>query len=264
MKQSAPAPTRLRKGVLAIEFKDAEKGTFRTTIASFGTGPDKQGDVYTGADAFPIGKAVVISAYGHTSWYGELPVGDGTVAADEKGAYIDGQFWLDTASGKEHYLAAKRLAEKGLGDWSYGYDALSYSTDPKELAAYGEGAFRILKELDVFEGSMVLVGAGNDTGIDTIKSALSERIEKVVSDVEGIRDHLKTRRELRAKEGRTLSAATRDRIAGVLTSLQELLDASDAETDEAEPADSEKAIDVDELRAIQLGLEKSHFERIAV
>lgn len=153
-----------------VEWKANTPGAFRATFARLDSGPDKEGDVYIGPEAFPTGKAIVVSAYMHTSWAGALPVGKGVIGADEKAAWIDGEFFVDTASGLETYKVVKALADSGLGEWSYGYDVLSGSTDAKDLESYGEGAKRLLKELDIFEVSPVLVGAGNLTSTDSIKA----------------------------------------------------------------------------------------------
>lgn len=159
-----------RKAFGPIEFKADQPGAFRAILARFDTGPDKEGDVYLGPEAWPVGKSIVISAYMHTSWGGVLPVGKGTVGADAKSAWVDGEFFLNTTGGKDTYNVVKALAESGQGEWSYGYDAVDFSTEAKDLEPYGTGAKRLLKELDVFEGSPVLVGAGNGTGTESIKA----------------------------------------------------------------------------------------------
>jgi len=75
---------------------------------------------------------------------------------------------------------------KALGPYaqfSYGYEILDGSVDPRELKQY-PGATRILKKVDVFEVSPVLRGAGGPgaTHLDEIKrdpelEAIRDRIE---------------------------------------------------------------------------------------
>jgi len=164
-----------------------EEGAFRATLARIATADgtpvvDRDGDVYTGPQAWPAGKAIVISAYGHTSWQGALPVGFGVVGANQHTAWVSGKFFTDTTLGRDTYITVKQLAAKGLGDWSYGYDALNYSTDYSEIRAFAPGAKRILKSLDVYEASPVLVGAGIGTGTDAIKDVDPERAYRAFVD----------------------------------------------------------------------------------
>lgn len=159
--------TMRRKSMTGLEFKAGPAGSFRATLATFNV-VDKDGDV-TMPGAFPIGKEVLVSAYQHTSWQGALPVGKGVVGADDHTAWIDGKFFLNTTPGKDTYLTVKELAASGLGEWSYGYDIKESSTDDSELQPY-PGGVQILKNLDVFEASPVLIGAGVNTGTEYVKS----------------------------------------------------------------------------------------------
>jgi hypothetical protein len=164
-----------------------KEGAFRATLARLATTDgtrvvDRDGDAYTGPQAWPVGKAIVISAYGHTSWQGALPVGFGVVGANQHTAWVSGEFFTDTNHGRDTYNTVKQLAAKGLGDWSYGYDALDYSNDPSEIRAFAPGAKRILKQLDVYEASPVLVGAGVGTGTDSIKDVDPERAYRAFVD----------------------------------------------------------------------------------
>jgi hypothetical protein len=151
-----------------VDFKGSAAGTFKATLATFNV-VDKDGDV-TFPGAFPEGKAVVISAYMHTSWMGALPVGKGVIRQDDKTAWVDGEFFTNTTHGKDTYLTVKALAESGQGEWSYGYDVLGSSNDVADLEPY-PGGKQILKSLDVFEASPVLIGAGVGTATQSIKSA---------------------------------------------------------------------------------------------
>jgi hypothetical protein len=152
-----------------IQFKADKPGTFRARIATLNA-VDKDADV-TLPGAFPDGKAIVISAYGHKSWDGALPVGKGVIGSDQSQAWVDGEFFLNTMQGKETYETVKALAAAGLGEWSHGYQVLESSTEPGDLSAY-PGAAQILKKLDLWEASPVLVGAGVNTATERIKSPL--------------------------------------------------------------------------------------------
>lgn len=157
-----------RKSV-QVEIKDAEKGQIEAVFSTFNA-IDADGDV-TAPGAFEDGAEVVISAYGHSSWMGELPVGKGTIKQTKEDARLVGQFFLDTANGKEHFAVIKQLGKKQ--QWSYGYDVKgtgSVDDLPKALRA----AERVLTKLHVYEVSPVLVGAGVETRTETVKAATWE------------------------------------------------------------------------------------------
>lgn len=147
-------------------------GEFRATIARFDAGPDKEGDVYVGPTAFPIGKAVIVSAYMHKSWNGELPVGYATLHANQYGATAVGRLFRDTFAGEQTYKTLMGLKAAGVNvEWSFGYDPTEVSFD--DLPS---GAKRRLVKLDVFEVSPVLVGAGIGTATEDLKDDLDSQL----------------------------------------------------------------------------------------
>ncbi|WP_206700431.1 hypothetical protein, partial [Actinomadura sp. RB99] len=80
---------------LRVEVKDADKGEVTAVFSTFDV-VDSDRDV-TKAGAFEDGAEVVISAYGHTSWSGLLPVGKGVIRTTKTEALLEGSFFLDTA-----------------------------------------------------------------------------------------------------------------------------------------------------------------------
>jgi hypothetical protein len=207
-----------RKRSANLEWKAAQAGAFRAVFSTFGV-VDKDGDV-TLKSAIPDGKEIPISAYMHTSWEGSLPVGKGVISADEHGAYVDGQFFLDTPQGKAHYETLKAL---GFSEWSYGFEVKSAVTKSAALAEF-PGASRILTDLDIFEVSPVLRGAGEDTRLVDIKSATADPVRLL--------------RELVAaeqKDGRAIAAARRERIAAVVAAARTAADELQALLDETDP-----------------------------
>lgn len=145
-----------------VEIKDAAKGEVEALFSTYNV-IDKDGDV-TMPGAFTDGAPTKISAYGHASWSGVLPVGKGTIHDTGSGAVLKGQFFLDTTAGKDTFTTVKELGV--LQEWSYGYDVLEYS--------YGEFEgrnVRFLKKLKVHEVSPVLIGAGIGTMTMSAKSA---------------------------------------------------------------------------------------------
>jgi hypothetical protein len=144
------------KSFSRVEIKAGDKGQVNAVFSTFNV-LDKDSDI-TLPGAFAEGAPVVISAYGHKSWEGALPVGDGIIRTTAKEAVLDGQFYMDTTHGADAFRTVKRLAERGLGQWSYGYDV--------QDADYGEmdgKQVRYLKRLSVTEVSPVLIGAGVNT-----------------------------------------------------------------------------------------------------
>ncbi|HEY8865015.1 MAG TPA: hypothetical protein VIO37_12755 [Candidatus Dormibacteraeota bacterium] len=147
-------------------------GEFRATIARFDAGPDKEGDVYASPAAFPIGKAVAVSAWMHKSWDAALPVGYAIIHANQHCATAVGRLFRDTFAGEQTYKTLMGLKAAGVDvEWSFGYDPTEVSFD--DLPS---GAKRRLVKMDVFEVSPVLVGAGIGTGTEDLKDDLDAQI----------------------------------------------------------------------------------------
>lgn len=143
------------------EFKLDEAGRVRVAFAQLNV-IDSDGDL-THPGAFPT-KDVPMSAFGHTSWGGELPPGRGSVKEVGDWGVFEGQFFLDTSGGRDTYLTVKAMA--GLQEWSYGYEATEFDfgkSDGRQI--------RNLRKLDVFEVSPVLKGAGIGTHTLDVKSS---------------------------------------------------------------------------------------------
>lgn len=139
-----------------VEIKDADKGEVSAVFATFNV-IDKDGDV-TLPGAFKDGAEAPISAYGHQSWSGALPVGVGRIRTTATEAIFDGKFFLDTTHGRDTFVTVKELARRKLGDWSYGYDSVGdYRGEFKGKQV------RFLPEQVVHEVSPVLIGAGVNT-----------------------------------------------------------------------------------------------------
>jgi HK97 family phage prohead protease len=138
---------------------DAESGEFRAVFSTLNV-IDRDGDV-TLPGAFTDGEEVRISFWGHR-WQ-DLPVGKGVIASDDKEAWVDGQFFLDTDAGRETYQTVKNLGS--LQEWSYGFDVLDDASGEFE----GQKV-RFLKSLKVVEVSPVMIGAGVNTRTEAIKA----------------------------------------------------------------------------------------------
>lgn len=148
-----------------IEIKDADKGIAEIVFATFHA-KDHDGDV-TLPGAFAGNNAVVVSAYGHKSWDGELPVGTARIHETDKDARATIEFFMDTPHGAATFHTVKGLARKGLGDYSYGFEPVERGDPTPEMQK--DGIRRVLKRLKVFEVSPVLRGAGIGTRTLVVK-----------------------------------------------------------------------------------------------
>ncbi len=163
----------MQKLIGPLELKADAPGTFTATIATLNT-VDRDGDV-TFPGAFPVGAHVVVSAYGHRSWAGALPVGKGVIGADDSTAWLDGRFILETDAGGDTYRVVKALGR--LQEWSYAFDVVEGITPIDDRLRPYPTARRGLLKLDVHEVSPVLRGAGIGTRTEYIKRAAPPRVD---------------------------------------------------------------------------------------
>lgn len=149
------------KALRGVEIKDADKGTVEAVFSTFNV-IDSDRDV-TLPGAFEDGAPWKISAYGHQSWMGVLPVGKGTVRTTNTEAILVGQFFMDTQHGAETFRTVKAMGD--LQEWSYSVHPL------KESFGEFEGQqVRFLERLGAGEVSPVLAGAGVGTRTLAAKS----------------------------------------------------------------------------------------------
>lgn len=200
---------------LTVELKAGTEGAFTARIATLLV-KDHDGDV-TRAGAFPSGKSVPISSYGHGSWQGMLTVGGATLMEEGNQALAEGQFNLKTQLGRDTYETLKFNEEQGIPtEWSYGFRPVEFSFGEWE----GEQV-RFLEKLDVFEISPVLKGAGIETATLAIKSdqPYADHAEAVLAAVSGLLTRSRALATLRAKDGRGLSEANRERLVALQVKL---------------------------------------------
>ena len=154
------------KRLARVEIKDAAKGEVEAVFATLDV-IDKDGDV-TNKGAFSEGAPVSISAFGHKSWEGQLPVGKGTIHEVGNEAVFKGRFFLNTTGGRDTFEVVKEMAEEnGPGmEWSYGFHV-----EDSERGEREGKSVRFLKQLKVMEVSPVMEGAGVGTRVTGIKDA---------------------------------------------------------------------------------------------
>lgn len=142
---------------------DGEAGEFTATFATLNV-IDLDKDVIV-PGAFKDDQAVRIAYWGHR--WGNLPIGRGVIHADEKKAWVDGRFFLDTDGGLDTYKTVKNLGE--LQEWSFGFDI-----EKSRLGQFEGTDVQFLEGLDVHEVSPVFLGAGIGTETTAIKGAKGE------------------------------------------------------------------------------------------
>jgi HK97 family phage prohead protease len=162
------SPTVARKCFATVNVKDAEKGTVELIFSRFNV-KDLDND-WTLPGAFESGASVLMSAYGHTSWRGQLPIGKGVIRVEPEYAAFDGRFFLNTVGGRETFETMKETSE--LQQFSYAYDILETGEVTEDLRQ--RGVWQVLKKLKVHEVSPVLLGAGIDTQLLSVKGRKAE------------------------------------------------------------------------------------------
>jgi hypothetical protein len=163
---------------LELKITDPDKGEVEAVFSTFNV-IDHDGDVLL-PGAFEDGAKVRISAYGHRSWWGELPVGRGTIRAEKDRAVLEGQFFLSTEGGKETFEVIKQMEE--LQEWSYSLDDVETAL-VSELPEDLQGANRAIRKVRVYEVSPVLAGASIGTETLSVKNAGKEAEEEQDSEL---------------------------------------------------------------------------------
>lgn len=175
------------QGTFTVKADDEEKGTFEAVFATLNV-VDSDGDV-TVPGAF--GKqSVMIEPWNHN--YQQLPVGRGAIEERDHDAVVAGKFFLDTASGKEHYQVVKEMGEGQ--EWSYTFYILE-----AEYGTFDGKDVRFLKKMDVVGVGPVSRGAGVDTRTTVIKGKKPAQAEGEAGDGKlsgGGKGYLKARLDL--------------------------------------------------------------------
>jgi phage head maturation protease len=233
-----------KKFLIELKDTDAQSGEFTAVIASMNV-IDHDGDV-TMPGAFPSGKEVAISAFGHGSWEGELPVGKAVLTERKGMAVAEGRFLLDTTGGRDTYYTVKELGD--LQEWSYGFMPMEFHFGEQD----GQKV-RFLDKVEPFEISPVLKGAGQGTRTLSIKSAkdrgtYSEHLETVLESVKSFIERTEERAMFRERDGRGLGAGeNRERLeqlmealAGASSDLKAMLTVTDGGSKPEPESDDER------------------------
>lgn len=166
---------------------EVEKGHVSAVVCTYGV-IDKDGDVVV-KGAIPEGSPVILSAYNHSAMTGQtMPVGKGVIKTVGEEAVLEGEFFMDTAAGRDAFRTVKALAKSGLGEWSWGFIPTE-----QEPGDYNGKKANFIKKTYTFEASFVAMGAGVNTRTLEAKSTAVEK-----------RTFTAEEREKLAREGKAL------------------------------------------------------------
>lgn len=229
----------MHKTITGFTVKSAEKGEVEAVFSTYNV-IDKDGDV-TLPGAIADGAEVVISAYGHQSHYGALPIGKGVIKTTETEATLHGKFFLNTTAGRDTFEVVKELG--ALGEWSYSlHDVVSKAG---EVAGH---RVNFLESIFVKEVSPVLIGAGVNTRTLVAKGLkFSEEGDAVLAAVDAYLGRAQEVMVLRSEKGRSLGDDSTDLLKGIDETLAKLRDLLDVKADESAETTPE---DIEALRAI--------------
>lgn len=206
----------MHKTISGVTIKDAEKGTVSAVFSTFDV-IDKDGDL-TQPGAIKDGMEVVISAYQHGSHSGALPVGKGVIRTTKKEAILEGQFFLNTAGGRETFEVVKELGD--LQEWSYSLHNVTRKSVEEDGRRYW-----VIEDIGLIkEVSPVLIGAGVDTRTLVAKglTSLQDQITAAMGVVDEVIDGAERVVALRAEQGKSLSNVNAESLGGLADSLDRL------------------------------------------
>jgi HK97 family phage prohead protease len=147
-----------------ISVKAAEDGTIEGYGSTYGNVDFGKDVVVPGAFAKCIEQMKASGRNCKMLWQHktDMPIGVWTeITESEKGLYLKGNLLLDTQMGREAYALLKAGAIDGL---SIGYGVKNYSIDTKT-------GIRFLKELDLYEVSLVTFPMNEKATVTSVKSA---------------------------------------------------------------------------------------------
>lgn len=190
-----------------------DDGEFEAVIATLGV-IDHDHDVIE-PGAFGNATVFIMPAHNH----GSVPLGKGVIEERGDKAIVVGKLNLDTQPGKEWHSALKFDLENppSIQEWSFGF-----LTTESEIKHRDGKEVRILKSMDVFEVSPLLLGAGQGTQTLSVKQRFSNQIKDVIQAVEDIAGRAEEIVIMREKKGKTLGPERKAQIEALTERLDDL------------------------------------------
>lgn len=214
----------LRKGV---EIKDVtEKGVVVVKFATLNV-IDKDGDI-TLPGFFGKQAAIMLPAH---DWK-HIPLGKGPIHEVGDAAIAELQMNLDVPQAKDwhSWLLFDKTHGQPLQEYSYGFTVKPGGSSEGGQDASGQKAYRTLRSCPdgtpgciVHEVSPVVVGAGEFTGTLAVKgqgTKFCDELETALAAVENLTARAASLADLRKKEGRDLSTASKERLALLIDRLK--------------------------------------------
>lgn len=155
----------------ALTAKLSGEGSVEAEFSVFDV-EDRDGDVVTASALKPYHGKELPMVWAH-DW--AQPVGKGTLAISEKSAVFAGSF-LSTTRGQEAYETVKQMGD--LQQWSWGFRVTE-----SHWEKHGSKTVRLIKGVEPFEVSPVLVGANPYTSTVAIKSRLVDLEEAMRTEL---------------------------------------------------------------------------------
>lgn len=167
-------------------------------------------------------QAVRMQPYGHDTY--SPSIGKGTIAEEAEDAIAMLKVNLQMAAGKETYESLKFDSENGeaLTEWSYTYDVVKSSNGQHD----GRDV-RFLEDIKVHSVDPVFLGAGVQTATLDVKAKdlpFLEHVASIEADVKAFVERCSERAAVLENEGRKLSGANRERLAGQVEALRTAAD----------------------------------------
>ena len=157
-----------------------EKGSVEAEFSVFDV-EDRDGDIVTASALQPFAGKSLPMVWSH-DW--SQPVGKGSISVSERAAVFSGTF-LDTTRGQEAYETVKQMGD--LQQWSWGFRVTDAVREKR-----GNKSVRVIKGVEPFEVSPVLVGANPYTSTIAVKSGLDSLTdddrEEIAKSLIAIRD----------------------------------------------------------------------------
>ena len=172
-----------------------ETGEFEAVIATLGV-IDSDGDIIE-PGAFGNATVSILPAHNKQS----VPLGKGRVEERGNEAIVIGRFNLESQAAKEwrSALLFDMANPPAVQEWSFGYFVRDALRETREGTAV-----RVLKQLEVFEVSLVVAGAGQNTRTLAVKEKVAGKLSRLGEAMDAVIDEvtmLRGRREATAKNG---------------------------------------------------------------
>jgi len=227
---------------------DDESGAFSVVFSTTGV-VDKDRDIVLDSAIADGIKLPLLQGHQWTS----LAVGAGTTRTDGASKILDGQFFLDTSDGANAYKTTKGLIAAGVNqEFSWGFKVDERREPSKEERS--AGAENVIVQATPREVSLVLVGAGEGTTVQSLKS-FDEQITATLAAIDDVIVRAGIRAAHRQENDRPIGKADVARLESLQAKLLELLTLA-SKTTAIEPAQE----GLESLSAIRLRYEIGYFE----